>query len=63
MVIKFIPKVPHVTPGNQDAVSQELTVLRLEKTKNGDSTMLFGQLRDACGFYREEGEMETRNTD
>lgn len=33
MVIKFIPKVPHVTPGNQDAVSQELTVLRLEKTK------------------------------
>nr|XP_041570806.1 uncharacterized protein LOC115494571 [Taeniopygia guttata] len=33
VVIMFIPKAPDVTPGNQDAVSQELTVLRLESTK------------------------------
>lgn len=33
MVITFTQKGPDVTPGNQDAVSQELTVLRLESTK------------------------------
>lgn len=33
MVITFTQKAPDVTPGNQDAVSQELTVLRLESTK------------------------------
>lgn len=33
MVITFTQKSPDVTPGNQDAVSQELTVLRLESTK------------------------------
>lgn len=64
MEIKFIPKAPDAAAGNQDILSQELPVLRLERTKKVTVfySAVWAGLRCAW-LYRGEGGTEAGNMD